>query len=188
MVYLSKAVNSGGLEMSEKIELRVLEKADLEFIHRLNNNADIMSYWFDESYKSMTQLEKAYEKSIDNKDVRQFIIEKDNEQLGYVALFSIDPIHRKAEFGIMIDPKHQGHGYASIATDLAIDYAFSTLNLNKLYLIVDRINEKAIHVYEKMGFEMEALLKEEYFVNGSFHDVSIMSIFQRDYLEKRKNN
>lgn len=172
--------------MSENIELRVLEKNDLEFIHQLNNNADIMSYWFDESYKSMSQLEKTYEKSIDDKDARQFIIEKNNERLGYVALFSIDPIHRKAEFGIMIDPKHQGHGYASVATHLAIDYAFSTLNLNKLYLVVDRINKKAIHVYEKMGFEMEALLKEEYFVNGSFHDVSIMSIFQTDYLEKKK--
>src|SRR5690625_3626147 len=93
---------------SKEIELRVLEKDDLKFIHQLNNNAEIMSYWFDESYKSMTELEKTYEKSIDNKEVRQFIIQKDNERLGYVALFSIDPIHRKAEFGIMIDPKHQG--------------------------------------------------------------------------------
>lgn len=171
--------------MNEEIELRVLEKSDLEFIHQLNNNADIMSYWFEESYQSMVALEKSYDKSLNSKEMRQFIIKKGEESLGYIGIFSIDPIHRKAEFGIMIDPKHQGHGYASIATDLAIDYAFSTLNLHKLYLIVDRINEKAIHVYEKMGFQVEGILKEEYFVNGEFHDVSMMSIFQQDYLEKK---
>ncbi len=169
--------------MNEEIELRVLEKDDLEFIHQLNNNPDIMSFWFEEPYQSMTLLEKMYEKSIDNKDVRQFIIKKGKEKIGYVGIYSIDPIHRKAEFGIMIDPKQQGYGYASTATHLAMDYAFSTLNLHKLYLIVDRINEKAIHVYEKMGFQVEGVLKEEYFVNGRFHDVSIMSIFQRDYLK-----
>lgn len=169
--------------MSGEVELRVLEKNDLQFIHQLNNNADIMSYWFEEAYQSMTRLEQIYDKSIDNKDVRQFIIKKNNEKIGYVGIFSIDPVHRKAEFGIMIDPKHQGHGYASIATRMAIDYAFATLNLHKLYLIVDRINEKAIHVYEKIGFQLEAVLKEEYFVNGSFHDIAIMSIFQRDYLK-----
>lgn len=169
--------------VSEEIELRVLEKSDLEFIHQLNNNADIMSYWFEEPYQSMTHLEKMYDKSIEGKEVRQFIIQKGNEKLGYVGIFSIDPIHRKAEFGIMVDPRHQGYGYASIATNMAIDYAFLTLNLHKLYLIVDRINEKAIHVYEKMGFQVEGVLQEEFFVNGKFHDVSIMSIFQRDYLK-----
>ena len=169
--------------MSEKIELRVLEKDDLEFIYQLNNNPDIMSFCFEEPYNSMTYLEKMYEKSIENNDVRQFIIKKGKEKIGYVGIYSIDPIHRKAEYGIMIDPQHQGCGYASIATKLAIDYAFATLNLHKLYLIVDCMNEKAIHVYEKMGFKVEGVLKEEYFVNGSFHDVSIMSIFQEEYLQ-----
>lgn len=169
--------------MSEKVELRVLEKDDLEFIYQLNNNPEIMFFWFEEPYNSITYLEKTYEKSIENKDIRQFIIQKGDEKIGYVGIFSIDPIHRKAEFGIMIDPQHQGHGYASTATRLAIDYAFATLNLHKLYLIVDCINEKAIHVYEKLGFTVEGVLKEEYFVNGTFHDVSIMSIFQRDYLK-----
>ncbi len=172
-----------GYMMSGKVELRVLEKDDLEFIYQLNNNPEIMLFWFEEPYKSMTYLEKMYEKSIENKDVRQFIIKKGDEKIGYVGIYSIDPIHRKAEFGIMIDPKHQGYGYASTATRLAIDYAFATLNLHKLYLIVDCINEKAIHVYEKMGFKVEGVLKEEYFVNGKFHDVSMMSIFQGEYLQ-----
>ena len=31
------------------------------------------------------------------------------------------------------------------ATRLAMDYAFSVLNMHKLYLVVDKENEKAVH-------------------------------------------
>lgn len=168
--------------MSEGLSLRVLEKEDLAFIHQLHNNAEIMSYWFEEAHRSMAQLEDFYDKNMHNKNSRQFILTDGEEDIGYVALFFIDFIHRKAEYAIMIDPKHQGKGYAKIATRLAMDYAFRTLNLNKLYLIVDEVNEKAIHVYEKAGYKVEGVLKEEYFINGKYHNSVMMGIFQRDYL------
>ncbi len=169
--------------MSEEIGLRVIEQEDLEFIHKLNNNPDIMSYWFEEPYKSMARLQDMYEKSMHNQQERRFILKKNNEKLGLVELVSIDPIHRKAEFTIMIEPTYQGHGYASTATKLAMDYAFSNLNLHKLYLFVDEINEKAIHIYKKAGFQIEATLKDEFFVNGAYHNAVIMSVFQDQYME-----
>lgn len=169
--------------LSTEVKLRVMEKEDLPFLHKLTNNIDIMSFWFEEAHTAMVTLEKMYEKNIETKASRSFILEKNGDQLGFVTLFQMDLIHRKAEFAIMMDPKHQGHGYASIATKLAMDYAFSVLNLHKLYLIVDQVNEKAIHIYEKMGFQEEAVLKEEYFINGTYHNIVIMSIFQRDFVK-----
>ena len=172
--------------MGEKIGLRVLEKEDLAFIHKLNNNKDIMSFWFEESYQSMAGLQEAFDKQVHSKHERNFILEKHGEKLGLVQLVYIDYIHRKAEFTIMIDPEHQGHGYASIATRLAIDYAFCVLNLHKLYLFVDEVNEKASHIYKKVGFQVEATLKDEFFVNGKYHNAVIMSMFQRDYVARYK--
>ncbi|GAB3068954.1 spermidine N1-acetyltransferase [Virgibacillus ainsalahensis] len=167
--------------MSEQLGLRTLEKEDLEFIHKLNNNAEIMSYWFEEPYKSMAVLKDTFDKNMDNPHKRQFILYKNEEKLGLVELVSIDYIHRKAEFTIIIDPEHQGKGYAGTATRLATDYAFSHLNLHKLYLIVDKINEKAIHIYKKCGFEVEAELRDEFFVNGMYHDAILMCMFKENY-------
>lgn len=172
--------------LSKEVKLRVLEKEDLKFVHNLTNNRDIMSFWFEEAHQSMTSLEKIYNKSKESRKSREFILEKDGEQLGFVALMAIDLIHRKAEFAIMIDPAHQGYGYASIATGLAMDYGFTVLNLHKLYLVVDQTNEKAVYVYEKLGFQQEAILKDEYFVNGSYHNALIMSAFQPTYLKLNK--
>jgi diamine N-acetyltransferase len=120
-----------------------------------------------------------------------FVHELDNNEsvMHYwfeVELVEINHIHRRAEFQIIIAPGHQGKGYATLATNLAIDYAFSVLNLYKLSLIVDCENARAVHVYRKLGFQDEGCLRHEFFVGGEYRDVFRMAMFQPDYLVRRK--
>lgn len=170
--------------MTKDIHLRAIEKTDLDFLHKLYNNPSIMNFWFEEAYYSKAKMEENFERQAEADRSRGFILQKGDEKLGFVALFHIEPIHRKSEFAIMMDPEQQGKGYAKAATKLAMDYAFLTLNLHKLYLIVDVDNEKAVHIYEKMGFTREAIMKDEFFVNGSYHSIEYMSLFQKDYFKK----
>ncbi|EAC6190408.1 spermidine N1-acetyltransferase, partial [Listeria monocytogenes] len=164
-------------------KLRPLEREDLKFVHRLNNDAKIMSYWFEEPYEAFVELQELYDKHIHDQSERRFILELDGQMVGLVELMEIDYIHRRAEFQIIIDPKFQGHGYAVSATKLAMKYAFHVLNMHKLYLVVDKVNEKAIHVYEKVGFIREGELIDEFFVDGTYHDAIRMCIFQHQYRE-----
>lgn len=185
LCHINVKTSDGGFLMSNDIKLRPLEREDLEFIHMLNNNAKIMSYWFEEPYEAFVELQDLYDKHIHDQGERRFILEKekDKEMVGLVELVEIDYIHRRAEFQIIIDPKHQNHGYASIATRMAMDYAFSVLNMHKLYLIVDSTNEKAIHIYKKAGFQEEGEFLDEFFVDGTYHNAIRMCIFQKQYLE-----
>ncbi|EAF5666031.1 spermidine N1-acetyltransferase [Listeria innocua] len=169
--------------MNGDLKLRPLEREDLKFVHRLNNDAKIMSYWFEEPYEAFVELQELYDKHIHDQSERRFILELDGQMVGLVELMEIDYIHRRAEFQIIIDPKFQGHGYAVSATKLAMKYAFHVLNLHKLYLVVDKVNEKAIHVYEKVGFIREGELIDEFFVDGTYHDAIRMCIFQHQYQE-----
>src|SRR5699024_9593925 len=105
-------------------------------------------------------LEKSFDDNVESEKNRQFIVMNGEEKVGIVELVSIDWRHRNAEFTIIIAPEHQGKGYARPATQLAIDYGFYTLNLHKLYLFVDKINDKAIRVYEKAGFQVEGVARE----------------------------
>ncbi|EAE6662628.1 spermidine N1-acetyltransferase [Listeria monocytogenes] len=169
--------------MSGDLKLRPLEREDLKFVHRLNNDAKIMSYWFEEPYEAFVELQELYDKHIHDQSERRFILELDGQMVGLVELMEIDYIHRRAEFQIIIDPKFQGHGYAVSATKLAMKYAFHVLNMHKLYLVVDKVNEKAIHVYKKVGFIREGELIDEFFVDGTYHDAIRMCIFQHQYRE-----
>lgn len=163
------------------LKLRPLEREDLKFVHSLDNDANVMRYWFEEPYEAFVELQELYDKHIHDQTERRFIIDHNGVNLGLVELIEIDYIHRRSEFQIIIDPQHQNKGYAMIATRMAMDYAFLVLNLYKLYLIVDNDNSKAIHVYEKLGFEVEGVLKHEFFVNGDYHDATRMCIFQSQY-------
>lgn len=174
--------------MSDQVRLRAYEQDDNEFLHQLVNNPDIMDYWFAEAHYPKVLMDDMYQKNKENKHIRSFILAKGQEQLGLVQLVDIDFIHRRAEYTIMIDPAQQGNGYAFIATRLAMEYAFNVLNLHKLYLLVDEVNHKAMHVYKTCGYETVATLKEEFFVNGSYHNAVIMNIFQRDYRKMTEQN
>lgn len=165
------------------LKLRPLEREDLKFVHNLDNNATIMRYWFEEPYEAFVELVELYDKHIHDQTERRFILEEDGVNAGLVELIEIDYIHRRAEFQIIVDPVHQGRGFGERATRMALNYAFQELNLYKIYLVVDTENTKAIHVYEKVGFEREGVLKHEFFSSGKYRDAVRMCIFQHTYLQ-----
>lgn len=173
-----------GCNVMNEVKLRPLERDDLGFVHKLNINANVMAYWFEEPYESYVELQDLYDKHIHDQGERRFIVEKDKEMVGLVELVEIDYIHRRAEFQIIIDPNHQGNGYAKSATYLAMKYAFSVLNMYKLYLIVDKYNEKAIHIYKKLGFQIEGELIDEFFVEGEYHNAIRMCMFQHQFFSR----
>lgn len=177
------------MDSFDEIRLRALERNDLHFVHTLNNNQGIMPYWFEEPYEAYVELVQLYDKHIQDQGERRFIVEsRSGDMAGLVELVEIDYIHRRAEFQIIIEPSHQGRGYAEKATFLAINYAFRVLNLYKLYLIVDKENHKAIHIYKKCGFTFEGNLLQEFFINGAYRDAIRMCLFQPKYLAMDQNN
>lgn len=46
------------------MKIRALEETDLQFVHHLNNEYTIMSYWFEEPYESLSELKTLYQKHI----------------------------------------------------------------------------------------------------------------------------
>lgn len=170
------------------IRLRPLEREDLRFIHNLDNNAVIMRYWFEEPYEAFVELAELYDKHIHDQMERRFVVDKGGESCGLVEVIEIDYIHRRAEFQIIIAPSHQGQGMGERATRMALDYAFQVLNLYKVYLLVDSENSKAIHIYEKIGFETEGVLQQEFFINGMYRDAVRMCIFQPRHLSVTKQS
>ncbi|WP_417346824.1 spermidine N1-acetyltransferase [Ferrimonas sp.] len=166
-----------------KLALRALERNDLKFVHHLNNNRNIMAYWFEEPYESFDELEQLYNKHVHDNAERRFVVEDvDGELIGLVELIEINYIHRSAEFQIIIAPEHQGKGLARQMIHKALDYSFTILNLHKVYLLVAEENERALHLYRECGFLEEGHLVQEYFINGRYCDVKRMYILQHQYL------
>lgn len=75
--------------------------------------------------------------------------------IGNAALQDIDSRARTAEFGIFIaEPAHRGNGRGTEATRLLLRFAFEALSLENVMLRVYAYNERAVKVYERVGFQL----------------------------------
>tara|TARA_B100000925_G_scaffold190756_2_gene144292 strand:+ start:2969 stop:4345 length:1377 start_codon:yes stop_codon:yes gene_type:complete len=80
-------------------------------------------------------------------------LKKNGKHIGNIK---IDPICKKnmsGEYGIMIGDKSEwGKGYAAESSNRILKYCFDDLNLFKINLGVNIQNQKAIKLYESLGF------------------------------------
>lgn len=93
-----------------------------------------------------------------------------------LSFHSLEAVRHKAEFGITVHDDYQSRGLGSYMIQHLLEIARKK-GLKKIYLRVDTKNVRAIHVYEKCGFKIEAKLEKEDFVNGQFRDDYRMAIF-----------
>ena len=82
--------------------------------------------------------------------------------VGAVFLKSIDYRVGKCELAYFVASLHQGKGVASSAVAWAVDEAFRTHGMNKVFLRVDPGNTASIRVAEKNGFQREGLLRQDF--------------------------
>ncbi|RIX48629.1 N-acetyltransferase [Paenibacillus nanensis] len=122
-------------------------------------------------------------KAKDTSSVLLLIAKSDNDELiGDIAIQGIDSINRNASIRVAINQDaHQGKGYGSEALLLMLDYGFGVLNLHRIELYVYSYNERAKHVYEKLGFVQEGVQRDALFYEHRYYDSIIMSMLEDEY-------
>lgn len=112
----------------------------------------------------------------------------DGKFIGSLALFDINWHHRFARIGISIGKPYQGKGYGTDAIRVLADFAFQQMNLRKIKLTVFAFNRRAIRAYQKCGFQVEGILREELYRNGRYHDVLVMGLLRSDFALKERDS
>jgi len=111
----------------------------------------------------------------------------DGKLMGGAGLFNIDWTSRSAMFGISIyDPEKWGKGYGQESTSLVLDFAFRTLNLNRVELDTFDFNKRAQKCYLKVGFKEVGRRRKARFIDGKYRDAIIMDILKDEWLAKSK--
>ena len=111
------------------------------------------------------------------------IVLRDGDRLiGTTGLHELDFRNRRAVFGLQIGELSEwGKGYGTEATRMAVDYAFGTLNLNRVELQVLENNTAGIRVYEKVGFRREGVLRQHIHVDGAYVNTLVMGILRSEW-------
>ena len=161
------------------ILLRALKVDDSNYMMEYTNDVEISSnFKFTRNLFSKEDFIRFIEKSSSDSTNFHFAIEAD-EYAGTVSLKNYNEFDRTAEFAIVVRKKFWGTGIAVEATEKIIEYGFSKLNLEKIYLNVLSSNVRANRFYQKMGFDFEGSFKKHVFVMDKYEDLNWYCIFRK---------
>ena len=171
--------------IGDKIYLRAPEEGDEEIIATTENHPDSRETLFYALPTDLDSIRDKWNKLRDNSNTIVLIICNKNpdKPIGLAAFHRIDWVGRMAIFYIAIaDTENRSKGFGGEATKLIMDYAFNTLNFNRVQLHVVSENEKAIKIYKKIGFEIEGTLRQAMYRDGKYHDFYVMGLLKDDFL------
>lgn len=102
--------------------------------------------------------------------------------LGHIGFYNINFRVRSAEFGILLGKQDQwGRGLGRALTKYFIEYGFLQLNLNRISLTVVEDNQRAVKLYESLGFVREGVLRSAQFKNGEYINLICYSLLRNEY-------
>lgn len=167
------------------VVLRALEPKDVDYLYTYRNDWEVIRNLggFSAGY-SKANLEEWIKRHSNRDDEILWTIAtvETDHCIGHVGLYQIDSRVRKGQFAIMIgDRALWGKGLGTRVTEAVVSWAFSQLNLHKVSLHVLTNNERAIRIYELLGFRPEGILRDEQFRDGQFLDLILMAVFEDEW-------
>ena len=166
----------------ERIVLCAVEQRHLPDYVEWLNDPKVLEYFGFYSPLSLAQEEKWYEEMLRDRSFCAFAIEFEGQHIGGAGLSHIDGRNASAEVGLFIGKPEvwaQGLGFDVVQTLLR--FGFEQMNLHRIYLRVFAGNERAIHLYEKLGFQHEGRLRQAEFRHGRYHDLLWMSVLRDEW-------
>jgi RimJ/RimL family protein N-acetyltransferase len=185
----------GGLAMKKQtrepqikgsnIDLRMARESDLDAYYAFLQDSEMILLTGSQADFTRESIEAWIRKIsvVDEERVDFIIILKEtSELLGEVVLNEIDTINRSANIRIGIQgTQHRGKGYGTEAMVHMLRYGFETLKLHRIHLGVYAFNPRAIHVYEKLGFQREGIERDALYVDGKFHNMITMAMLEDEF-------
>lgn len=173
--------------MNNQIKIRALEPDDIDLLYKWENDETIwyVSNTFTPFSKHILQkyIENSHLDIFETKQLRLMIDVVANDKktvktIGSVDLFEFDPFHNRAGIGILIgETDERKKGYASVALDKMILYAFEILRLHQLFCNISEDNSESLALFMKKGFEITGTKKQWLKSKDGYKNVCFLQIF-----------
>lgn len=165
-----------------KGNLRKIQLADAEMILSWRNQDNVRVNMYNHEIIDINTHMKWFNKMLNDNTCAYFIYEQEGQAMGLLSFSQIDIKNKKASWAFY-SGNTSVRGIGSEMEQLALNYAFNELGLNKLCCEVLEFNTSVINFHRKFGFKIEGIKKDDYYRDGKFYDIYQLSIFKKDYLK-----
>ena len=170
-----------------RLRLRPFTGTDADALFALHSNAHVLRYWDSPPWSEPERAERfiaACGRMAEEGSGARLAVDRISDEafIGWCALTRWNPDYRSASMGYCLDDAAWGHGYATEAGRALLQWAFDTLDLNRVQAEADTRNAASARVLEKLGFLREGTLREDCIVNGEVSDSWVYGLIRRDWL------
>jgi RimJ/RimL family protein N-acetyltransferase len=169
------------------INLRKWKTDDIDSLVLFANNVNIsknLADGFPYPYLRDYGIDFIQRVSADN-PTKIFAICLEELAIGSIGIFPKTDIHRKnAEIAYWIAEPYWGQGIAKKAIELITQYAFNTFDISRIYAKPFGNNKISHSVLEKVGFKLEAVLKDSIFKNDDYIDEFTYTYSLKDFKQR----
>lgn len=164
------------------IRLRAREPEDEPQLHEWFNDPDVTEF-LSVKYPVSHHMEKSFlerAKDVGYHNANFAIVTRsDGRMIGGCGFEKVSPEDRHAELGIAIgDKAYWDGGYGTDTMRALCRFGFEIMNLHRIQLDVYAGNARAQHVYEKVGFRVEARKRQGIYKFGAYQDVLVMGLLE----------
>ncbi|GAB0166913.1 GNAT family N-acetyltransferase [Lysinibacillus sp. CTST325] len=168
---------------TKRLYLRKMKMADAHILFNIWSDPEVTKFMnitnFTHEEQAKEMIELFDELTEERKAIRFTIIEKEsNEIIGSCGFNSIDEVNASAEIGYDLAKAYWGKGYAPESISALIDYAFTTLNINRIEAKIEPGNINSIKVVEKLNFTFEGTFQENEESKESTYDINVYSLLK----------
>lgn len=176
----------GPIVRGVKVVMRPPKLEDLPAFVAWAADEEVNRYFSDRFPPSLEQQEADLEKLAKDEHwiiwSLDFIVDGPPVLVGWVGLYHLDWINRRAETFIAIGEKsYWRKGIATEAMQLRTTYAFRELGLNKLKSSVFAGNEGSLRALLKAGYREVGVHRKEMWRGGQWNDRIEFEILQEDW-------
>lgn len=150
----------------------------LEYMYKIGGESDYLTFGEGELNISLDSEETIIEDNL-NSDNQLFLVAViDGKIVGNLHFHSGSRprIKHSGEFGISVLKEYWGHGIGTELLKYMLDWAKSSKIIRKVNLRLRSDNERAFHLYSKLGFKIEGLITRDFFIDGAYFDSIAMGL------------
>ncbi len=160
--------------MREDVTIRAVRADDCDDLYEMLACPGVVRNTLQLPYVSLDSREQWLSNLTDNDYM--LVAEVDGRVVGNIEITRRK--HRLAhvaQLGMAVHDDYQDRGIGTALMEAALDLADNWLNVKRVELDVYTDNDRAVHLYEKFGFEIEGTLRSLAFREGEYVDAYHMA-------------
>lgn len=176
---------------TDRLLLRPFIADDLEMLHDLERREETARYLYNQpldldATRALLARRMTRTAIDDERDDLSLVAvhRASGAPVGHVNLHLVSRPHRQGEIGYVLHPDHQGHGYATEATEVMLRLGFVDLDLHRIVGRLDARNAASARVLERLGMRLEAHLRENELVKGEWCDELVYAILASEWRQR----